>query len=85
MPLIIEETGFSRWLDCRNVEPSGVSELLKCPDGLALEAVAISERVNKVANTGPELHDPYNLTQSVEPAPTTTAKKPAESPQLKLF
>ena len=85
MPLIIEEKNFARWLDCRNVEPSGVSQLLNCPEALALEAIAISEKVNKVANTGPELHDPYNLTQSIVQPPTKPPKKPASSPQLKLF
>lgn len=85
MPLVIEERYFARWLDCRAVEPSGVSALLKCPDGLALEAFAISEKVNKVANTGPELHDPYNLSQSLISPQTKRQKKPAASPQLKLF
>jgi putative SOS response-associated peptidase YedK len=85
MPLIIEEKHFTRWLDCRNVEPSSVSQLLKCPEGLALEAVAISEKVNKVANTGPDLHEPYNLRESIISPPTKRPEKPAASPQLKLF
>lgn len=85
MPLIIEEKHFTRWLDCRTIEPSGVSQLLKCPENLGLEAIAITENVNKVANTGPDLHEPYNLSDSVVPAPTKRAKKPADSPQLKLF
>jgi putative SOS response-associated peptidase YedK len=85
MPLIIEEKDFARWLDCRNIEPSGVSQLLKCPEQLALEAIAISEKVNKVANTGPDLHEPYNLSESVASLPTKRWEKPAASPQLKLF
>lgn len=85
MPLIIEEKHFARWLDCRNIEPSGISSLLTCPGGLGLEAIAISEKVNKVSNTGPELHDPYNLSQSIVQPPTKPPKKTAPSPQLKLF
>jgi putative SOS response-associated peptidase YedK len=85
MPLIIEAKHFARWLDCRNVEPSGVSQLLKCPENLSLEAVAISEKVNKVANMGPELHEPYNLSNSINSPPTKRTEKPAPSPQLKLF
>ena len=85
MPLIIEERHFARWLDCRNVEPSGVHDLMKCPEALGLEAIAISEKVNKVANTGSDLHEPYNLSQSIITAPTKRTKKPAASPQLKLF
>ena len=85
MPLVIEEKHFARWLDCRTVEPAGIMQLLHCPASLELEAVAISEKVNKVANTGPDLHEPYNLRQSIETAPTKRAKKPATTPQLKLF
>ena len=85
IPLIIEEKHFARWLDCRNVEPSGVSQLLQCPDGLGLEAIAISEKVNKVANTGPDLHEPYNLSDSIVAPSTKRAKKPADRTQLKLF
>jgi putative SOS response-associated peptidase YedK len=85
MPLIVEEKHFARWLDCRNVEPSGISQLLKCPEGLALDAIAISEKVNKVVNTGPDLHEPCNLNESISSRPTKTAKKPAAGPQLKLF
>ncbi len=85
MPLIIKEKHFARWLDCRNVEPCGVSQLLQCPDGLGLEAIAISEKVNKVANTGPDLHEPYNLSDSIVAPSTKRAKKPADRTQLKLF
>jgi putative SOS response-associated peptidase YedK len=85
MPLVIGEKDFARWLDCRSIEPSGISQLLQCPAGLALESVAISEKVNRVANMGPELHEPYNLIESVVSTPTKQHKKPADSPQLKLF
>jgi putative SOS response-associated peptidase YedK len=85
IPLIIEEKHFARWLDCRNVEPSGISQLLKCPEGLALDAIAISEKVNKVANTGPDLHEPHNLSESIASPQTKLPEKPAASPQLKLF
>jgi putative SOS response-associated peptidase YedK len=85
MPLIVEEKHFALWLDCRTIEPSGISQLLKCPGGLALEAVAISEKVNKVANMGPDLHEPYNLNVPVVSPPTKPDKKPDDSPQLKLF
>jgi putative SOS response-associated peptidase YedK len=85
MPLIIEEKHFARWLDCRAVEPSGISQLLKCPENLSLEAIAISEKVNKAANMGPELHEPYNLIESIASLPTKPPKKPAAGPQLKLF
>jgi putative SOS response-associated peptidase YedK len=85
MPLIVEERRFARWLDCRAAEPSGIAPLLVCPDGLSLEAIPISEKVNTVANTGPELHEPYNLSDSVVFPPTKREKKPAGGPQLKLF
>ena len=85
MPLIIVQKHFDRWLDCRTVEPSGISQLLKCPENPSLEAIAISEKVNKVANMGPDLHEPYNLSESVIAPPTKRTEKPAPGPQLKLF
>ncbi|HET7412718.1 MAG TPA: SOS response-associated peptidase, partial [Pararhizobium sp.] len=49
MPLVIAPEDFSRWLDCRSQEPRDVIDLMQpAAEGL-LEAIPVSDRVNKVA------------------------------------
>jgi putative SOS response-associated peptidase YedK len=57
MPIVIRREDFSRWLDCRFQEPRDVADLLRPADPGFFEAVPISDRVNKVANTGPEIQE----------------------------
>lgn len=85
MPLVIEEKNFERWLDCLSCGPSSVADLLKCPAGLGLEARAISELVNKVTNSGPELHNPRNLNDAGNAPATNKSEVAPDSSQLKLF
>ena len=78
MPVVIEPRDFSRWLDCVNNEPRDVADLMRPADPDFFEAIPVSDKVNKVANAGPELHDAVVL---AEPEP-----KPAKSSeQLTLF
>lgn len=63
MPVVIEPEYFSAWLDCRTREPRDVSNLLRSPQQGFFEAIPVSDRVNKVANVGPDIQ------QRVETAP----------------
>lgn len=67
MPVVIEPEHFSAWLDCRRREPRDVANLLRPPQQGLFEAIPVSDRVNKVANVGPDIQ------QRVETAP----EKPA--------
>jgi putative SOS response-associated peptidase YedK len=58
MPVIIAPQDFERWLDCRGHEPREVADLLKPADPGLLEAIPVSDKVNRVANTGPEIQEP---------------------------
>lgn len=58
MPVVIGPADFSRWLDCRGQEPKDVAGLMRPADEDYFEAIQVSDLVNKVANTGPELQDP---------------------------
>lgn len=69
MPVVIPEAEFSRWLDCRTQEPRHVADLLAAPPEGFFEAVPVSDRVNKVANMGPDLIEP--VVPAVEPLPRT--------------
>jgi putative SOS response-associated peptidase YedK len=76
VPVVIEPRDFERWLDCRHCEPREVFDLMKAPATDFFEAIPISDKVNKVANAGPDL---------LEPAMTADAKPPAAAGQLSLF
>jgi len=78
MPIVIKPEDFSRWLDCRSNEPRDVADLLRPADPGFFEAIPVSDRVNKVANTGPEIQEPVDVGES----------EPQEEPvniQLKLI
>lgn len=82
MPVMIRPEDFEAWLDCRTREPRDVAHLMRTPEEGVFEAVPVSDRVNKVANAGPDLQD------RVEPAAIIKAPekiKPGEAGQLTLF
>lgn len=68
MPLVIRPQDFERWLDCRTIEPHAVGDLLVPAEEELFEAVPVSDRVNKVANAGPELQERI-VPASAEPRP----------------
>ena len=77
MPVVIDRQDFARWLDCRTREPRDVAGLLRPAEPGFWEAVPVSERVNKVANTGPEV-------QELAVAGPETPKR-ADAGQMTLF
>ena len=83
MPVVIDERDFARWLDCRTQEPRDVIDLLKPAEPDFFEAIPVSDLVNKVANTGPEIQE----RGIVEPQPEKVRRqKPgADENQMTLF
>ena len=81
MPVVIRPEDFSRWLDCRTQEPRDIAGLMRPVEAGFFEAVPVSDLVNKVANTGPDLQ------RRVEPAETAAqpARKAPAADQLTLF
>ena len=83
MPVVIRPEDFGRWLDCRGQEPRDVADLMRPVEPDYFEFIPVSDKVNKVANTGPDLQD------RVEPVVTVDQPKPkkdaAAGGQLKLF
>lgn len=57
MPMVVQPTDFGRWLDCLHYGPRDVMDLARPPDPDFFEPVPISDKVNKVTNTGPEIQD----------------------------
>ena len=79
MPVVIRPEDYSRWLDCVGNEPRDVADLMQPVEESFFEAIPVSDKVNKVANSGPELQD------RVEPAPAIAKPAEPQSAQLKLF
>ena len=84
MPVVIAPEDFARWLDCKTQEPREVADLMVSPQADLFEAIPVSDLVNKVANTGPELLLPV---AEVQAAPRPVPKKAAGEggSQLDLF
>jgi putative SOS response-associated peptidase YedK len=85
MPVVIAPEDFARWLDCKTQEPREVADLMVSPEPDLFEAIPISDLVNKVVNTGPELLEP--MLEMPAPPPKPVLKKAASdtSNQLDLF
>ena len=84
MPVVIRPEDFARWLDCRTQEPRDVADLLRPPEQGLFEAIPVSDRVNKVANTGPGTSAARRTGAGRERDAAETAR-PADERQLKLF
>jgi putative SOS response-associated peptidase YedK len=86
MPVVIRREDFARWLDCVKQEPRDVADLMRPVEPEFFEAIPVSNLVNKVANTGPEIQE------RVDPAPAAAgdaspaADRADTAPaQMKLF
>ena len=88
MPVVIRPEDFSRWLDCLNQEPRHVSDLMAPAPDDYFEAIRVSDLVNKVANSGPEVQEPatdeFAPPEQAKPVRKAKAAVPP-SDQLKLF
>jgi len=79
---VIKQQDFSRWLDCRTQEPRDVAYLMRPPEEGFFEAIPVSDKVNKVANAGPDLQERVEPTQSTE---VSARQAPGQAGQLTLF
>ena len=83
MPVVIQPKDFESWLDCKTQEPRDVVDLMQGVDNGFFEAIAVSDRVNKVANVGPEVQEP-GLATPIVPKASIKKVKP-ETNQMDLF
>lgn len=57
MPVVIQPHDFARWLDCTRHRPTDVADLMQPADAGLFEAIPVSDKVNRVANTGPRIQE----------------------------
>ncbi|MDE1993645.1 MAG: SOS response-associated peptidase, partial [Rhizobiaceae bacterium] len=81
MPVVIQPEDFARWLDCKTQEPRDVADLMAPVQADFFEAIPVSDRVNKVANMGPELQDAV----AIQPPTKPPKKSEPDSGQMSLF
>lgn len=60
MPVVIKPEDHEQWLDCKTGEPRDIAHLMQPVEDDFFEAIAISDKVNKVANSGPDILEPVN-------------------------
>ncbi|MFS8054612.1 MULTISPECIES: SOS response-associated peptidase [Rhizobium] len=81
MPVVIKPEDFTRWLDCKTQEPREVLDLMVPVQEDFFEAIPVSDRVNKVANMGPELQ----VAVTIEPLAKPSKKPDPGDGQLSLL
>lgn len=80
MPVVIPPQHYIRVLDCVRHEPRDVADLLAPAEPGRFEAIPVCDKVNKVANTSPELQEP------VEPKPMVeSGRLGKQAEQLRLL
>ncbi|WDZ77693.1 SOS response-associated peptidase [Ensifer adhaerens] len=86
MPVVIQPEDFTRWLDCKTQEPREVADLFGPVAEDYFEAIPVSDRVNKVANTGPDIQDAVTpkTVLGVQPKGKSKPDMP-DSGQMSLF
>lgn len=85
MPVVIAPEDYSRWLDCKTQEPREVADLMASPQPDLFEAIPVSDLVNKVANTGPDLLVPVAEAMPVAPKPILKKASGGSGNQLDLL
>jgi putative SOS response-associated peptidase YedK len=81
MPLVIEPGDWTRWLDPLAENPCDIADLVHPAPDRTFAPMAVSDKVNKVANVGADLQEPI---QGV-PTPKPAGSKPGGSRQGSLF
>ena len=81
MPVVIKPQDFDRWLDCKTQEPRHVADLMQPVEDGFFEAIAVSDKVNKVANADPDILEPVEERAKPDAAPQVAKK----DDQLDLF
>jgi len=84
MSVVIQPEDFARWLDCKTQEPREIVDLFGPVNEDYFEAIPVSDKVNKVANAGPDIQEAVTPNVAPDARPKS---KPAETDnaQMSLF
>ena len=65
MPLMVDPDHFDLWLDRSITTPEGLIAVLNGADGPPMEAIAVSDHVNRIQNDGPRCIAPVEVQQTL--------------------
>ncbi|MEO1747103.1 MAG: SOS response-associated peptidase [Pseudomonadota bacterium] len=82
IPVTIQPVDFDRWLDVKNHDVKDVSDLLVPPPSDYFQPVPVSDRVNKVANSGPEIQTRVEPKEFGKSALSASPKNDTDQPSL---
>lgn len=85
MPVVIKPEAFTRWLDCKTQEPRDVADLLHPVEDGFFEAIPVGDKVNKVANSSPDIQKPVSGSPKSQSDEARTQDKKADDGQFDLF
>ncbi|PWL18190.1 SOS response-associated peptidase [Falsochrobactrum shanghaiense] len=68
MPVVVQPEDFARWLDCKNFLPKEVADIMRPVQDDFFEVIPVSDKVNNVANTSPDLQARVEEDLTAEPA-----------------
>lgn len=75
MPVIVHPADFTRWLNCRDNPPASVADILQAGNDDFFEPARVSDRVNAVANTGPDVQRPLTELEGTPAHPAGMADR----------
>ncbi|KXF78059.1 hypothetical protein ATN84_24170 [Paramesorhizobium deserti] len=76
MPVVINPEDFGLWLDCKNNLPRDVAHLMRPAAPDFFEAVPVSDKVNKVSNTSPDIQERVEEDLTAPAGKPRNGKKP---------
>ncbi|MGU3400283.1 SOS response-associated peptidase [Brucellaceae bacterium D45D] len=88
MPVVVKPEDFERWLDCKTLLPRDVADIMRPIQDDFFEAIPVSDKVNKVSNTTPDLQERVEEQIRQQFAPKTRKKEPetdGSDGQLSMF
>lgn len=89
MPVVVQPEDFARWLDCKRFLPREVADIMRPAQDDWFEAIPVSDKVNKVANTTPDLQERVEEQVSSERSVPKRKNKPESDDgnggQLSMF
>ncbi|MEF2073431.1 SOS response-associated peptidase [Consotaella aegiceratis] len=80
MPVVVAPRDFDRWLNCWENDAPAVAGLLRPANDDLLEAIPVSDKVNRIANMGPEVQAPLDRAMTERPASNQASPRPDDAP-----
>ncbi len=88
MPVVVKPEDYARWLNCKTLLPREVADIMRPIQDDFFEAIPVWDKVNKVANTSPDIQTPVQEALDVAMPPRKSKKtEPVDESgdQLSMF